>query len=185
MMSQQQYHNIMSSLLKQKHALTSLRAKLEERWERECWKCRGFRHWAQHYRKEKKEKGKLVPQNKFEVLASRVMKCGVELRRQKTIESSWVVECFKYGEKEHKCKECPLWKKIEKKGVEKAVHVVKPQKAQPKKLRRVEEKKTVCVAKPWEAQRWWRSKGLITKQRWKQGQRGEISKLLHNCALNK
>ena len=32
---------------------------------------------------------------------------------------------------------------------------------------------------------WWGSKGLIMKQRWKQGQRGKISKLLHNCALNK
>jgi len=32
---------------------------------------------------------------------------------------------------------------------------------------------------------WWGSKGLITKQRWKQGQRGEISKLLYNCILNK
>ena len=38
---------------------------------------------------------------------------------------------------------------------------------------------------PWHSRRWWGSKGLITKQRWKQGQRGEISKLLHNCALNK
>jgi len=28
-MSQQQYHDIMSNLLKEKHALTSLRAKLE------------------------------------------------------------------------------------------------------------------------------------------------------------
>jgi len=32
---------------------------------------------------------------------------------------------------------------------------------------------------------WWGSKGLITKQRWKQSQRDEISKLLLNCALNK
>jgi len=33
--------------------------------------------------------------------------------------------------------------------------------------------------------RWWGSKGLIIEQRWKQDQRGKISKLLHNCALNK
>jgi len=32
---------------------------------------------------------------------------------------------------------------------------------------------------------WWGSKGLITKQRWKWDQRGKISKLLYNCALNK
>jgi len=78
----------MSSLLKQKHALTLLRAKLEGRREKECWKYREIRHQAQHCRKERKEKGKLVSQNKFKVLASRVMKCGVELRRQKTIENS-------------------------------------------------------------------------------------------------
>jgi len=82
MMSQQQYHNIMSSLLKEKCALTSLRAKLEGRRERECWKCRGFKHQAQHYRKEEKEKGKPNPQNKFEILASRVMRCEVELIKQ-------------------------------------------------------------------------------------------------------
>ena len=72
----------MSNLLKEKHALASLRAKLEERQERECWKCRGFRHRAQHYRKEEEKKGKPTSQNKFEILASRVMKYGVELRRQ-------------------------------------------------------------------------------------------------------
>jgi len=36
------------------------------------------------------------------------MQCGVErriIRRVGVIE----VECFKYGEKGHKCKECPLW----------------------------------------------------------------------------
>jgi len=48
----------MSNLLKEKHALASLRAKLEGRQERECWKCRGFGHQAQHYRKEEEKKGK-------------------------------------------------------------------------------------------------------------------------------
>jgi len=37
---------------------------------------------------------------------------------------------------------------VEKKGVEKAAHVAKLQKAQPKKLRRAEEEKTACMAKP-------------------------------------
>ena len=82
MMSQQQYHNIMSNLLKEKHTLASLRAKLEGKQERECWNCRGFGHQAQHCRKKRKKKGKSVPQNKFKVLTSRIMKCGVELRRQ-------------------------------------------------------------------------------------------------------
>jgi len=36
---------------------------------------------------------------------------------------------------------------VEKKGTEKAVHVVIPQKAQQKELRRVEEGEVVCVAK--------------------------------------
>ena len=35
-MSQQQYHDIMNNLLKEKHALTLLRAKLEGKQEREC-----------------------------------------------------------------------------------------------------------------------------------------------------
>jgi len=32
------------------------------------------------------------------------------IRRQETI----VVECFKCGEKGHKCRECPLWEKSKK-----------------------------------------------------------------------
>jgi len=72
----------MSNLLKQKHALALLRAKLEEKRERECWKCRRFGHQAQYCRKEEEEKRKPTSQNKFEILASRVMRCRVELRRQ-------------------------------------------------------------------------------------------------------
>jgi len=81
-MSQQQYHDIMSNLLKEKHALASLRAKLEGKQERKCWKYRGFRHQAHHCRKREEKKGKPTPQNKFEILVSRVMRCRVELRRQ-------------------------------------------------------------------------------------------------------
>ena len=104
----------MSNLLKEKHTLTLLRAKLEGKQEREYWKRKGFRHQAQHCRREEKEKGKLIPQNKFEVLASRVMKCGVELRRQEMIKGSRTVECFKCGEKGHKCRECLLWERVER-----------------------------------------------------------------------
>jgi len=35
-MSQQQFNNLISNLPKEKHALVSLRAKLEEKREREC-----------------------------------------------------------------------------------------------------------------------------------------------------
>ena len=46
-------------------------------------------------------------------------------------ESGQVVECFKCGKKEYKCKECPLWKRVKKGEAEKiAVHVAMSQKAQ-------------------------------------------------------
>jgi len=73
------------------------------------------------------------------------------------------VECFKCGEKGHKCRECPLWVRKEK-----VAHVVRPQKAQQekkpvclvrgkaqekeKRLRRAEKEETVHVAMPQEAQ---------------------------------
>jgi len=98
----------------------------------------------------------VIPKNKFEVLKSRIMQCGVE---EKTVRRMGVVEveCFKYRKKGHKCKECPLWVKKEK-----VAHVARPQKAQQKerpvhpvrekvqerKLRKIEEKEAVCVAKP-------------------------------------
>jgi len=49
----------------------------------------------------------VVSQNKFEVLRSRIMQCGVEermIRRAGVVE----VKYFKCREKGHKCKECPL-----------------------------------------------------------------------------
>jgi len=129
-MSLQQYNSLMSNLLKQKHVLTSLRAKLEEKKERECWDCKGFRHLAQNCRnKEGKEKRGTAPQNKFEVLSSRVMQYDVKeriIRKQETVK----VECFKCGEKGYKCRECPLWKGEKKlRVVEEAVHVAILQKA--------------------------------------------------------
>ena len=57
--------------------------------------------------KRREEEGTVIPQNKFEVLKSRVMQCEVEesmIRRVGVVE----VECFKCGEKGHKCRECPL-----------------------------------------------------------------------------
>jgi len=47
-----------------------------------------------------------MPQNKFEVLLSRVMQCGKGekmIRRQEIV----VMKCFKYGEKEYKYREYP------------------------------------------------------------------------------
>ena len=67
----------------------------------------------------------MTPQNKFEILSSRVMQCGVE---EKMIRSVRIlgVKCFRYGEEGHKCRECPLWKKRE----EKVARVARPRKAQ-------------------------------------------------------
>jgi len=109
-MSLQQYNSLISNLLKQKHALTSLRAKLEGKKKRECWSCKRFGHLAQNYRnKEGKEKRGTTPQNKFEVLSSRVMQCDVKermIRKQETVK----VECFRCGEKDTSAESVPFGK---------------------------------------------------------------------------
>jgi len=113
-MSLEQYNSLMSGMLNQWHALAKLRAEIEEREGRVCWSCKGFGHLAQNCRnKVEKEKRGVTPQNKFEVLSSRVMQCDVKervVRKLETVE----VECFKCGEKGHKCRACPLWKEGKK-----------------------------------------------------------------------
>jgi len=98
----------MSNLLKEKCSLAKLRKELKGRREKLCFSCKGFRHLARNYRNKREEKKRtIIPQNKFEVLRSRIMQCGVErrtIRRVEVIE----VECFKYKEKGYKCKECLL-----------------------------------------------------------------------------
>jgi len=89
-MSQSQYNSLMSSLLNQKYALTKLRAELEGRKERMCWCCRKFGYLACNCRNKRGEmKGKPIPQNKFEIIVSRVIQCGVEgkvkVRRQEVV----------------------------------------------------------------------------------------------------
>jgi len=65
----------MSNILKEKQALTSLRAQLERRRERECWSCRKFKYLAYNCRtrKEEEKKKREKPQNRYEILATRVM----------------------------------------------------------------------------------------------------------------
>ena len=76
-MSLEQYNSLMGSMLNQQHALAKLRAEIEGREGRVCWGCRRFGHLACNCRNMKEAKGKLVPQNRFEVIVSRVMQCGV------------------------------------------------------------------------------------------------------------
>jgi len=80
-MSQEQYNTLLSNLLREKCAFTKLRVKLERRKGKLCRSYRGFGHLVRNCRKGKEEeKGVATPQNKFKILSSRVMQCGVEKR---------------------------------------------------------------------------------------------------------
>jgi len=82
-MSQTQYDLLRSNLLKEKHALAKLRAELEGRQRKMYFECKKFRHLAYNCRNKREgEKRTLVSQNRFEALSSRVIRCGVEIRRQ-------------------------------------------------------------------------------------------------------
>ena len=86
-MSLEQYNSLMSGMLKQWHTLTKPRAEIERRERRVCWECKRFGYLACNCRNRKEEmKGKLILQNKFEMIVSRVMQCRVRkevsMRRQ-------------------------------------------------------------------------------------------------------
>ena len=63
-------------MLKEKQALVLLKVQLEER---EYCSCRKFRHLVHNYRtkKEKEKKKKEKPQNKYGMLATRMMQCKI------------------------------------------------------------------------------------------------------------
>jgi len=123
MISQTQYNQLISDLLNEKCALAKLRTELEGKRGKLCRCCKGFGHLTRNYRnKKKEEKETIISQNKFKILKSKVIQYGVEertIRRHKAV----VAECFKCGEKEHKCKECLLWEKRKR-----VVHAARPQK---------------------------------------------------------
>jgi len=155
-MSQQQYNNLMSTMLREKRAFTKLRAELEKRKGKLCRCCKKFGHLARNCRnKGEGEKKTIVPQNKFKVLKNRVMQCGVEERVVRSMRTV-TVRCFKCGEEEHKCRECPLWERKVKRvarpkegkvhqGERRPVHLIR-EKAQEgeKRLRRVEGGEVAC-----------------------------------------
>ena len=159
----------MSSLLKEKCTLAKLREKLEGRKGKLCRSCKGFRHLAQNCRNRKEgEEGAEMPQNKFEILRSRVMQCGVEERVVRSTRTV-VVKCFKCGEEGHKCRECPLWKRKLKRVAcpkEGKAHQGEKRPARPirekaqegeKKLRRVEESEAAHPVQGKVQQEWKRS----------------------------
>jgi len=97
-MSQQQYNDLISTMLKQKHALTKLRAELKGRKKKMYFEYKKFRHLAYNYRNKGVEEKKIpASQNRFEMLLSKVMRYGVEIRKQererKKEEVIWYFKC--------------------------------------------------------------------------------------------
>jgi len=92
----------MGIMLKEKHILTKLRTKLKERKRKMCFEYKKFGHLACNCRnKGVGEKKTSVPQNRFEMLSSRMIKCGEEIRKQKKEKKKKeeAIQCFKYKEK--------------------------------------------------------------------------------------
>jgi len=91
-------------MLKEKHALAKLRAELEGRKRKMCFEYKKFGHLACNCRNKGVEKKKTsAPQNRFEVLSSRVMRCRVEIRKQeRERKEEEAIRCFKCREEEHR-----------------------------------------------------------------------------------
>ena len=132
-MSLEQYNSLISGMLNQWHALAKLRAEIEDREGRVCWGCKRFGHLACNCRnKKEEEKGRSISQNKFEVIASRVIQCRereeVKVRRQEMIEE---VKCFRCWKVSHFKWECPnIEVEKKKRREEKTVYVARLQKTQ-------------------------------------------------------
>jgi len=79
-MSLQQYNSLISNLLEEKCTLTKLRKELKRSRRKLYRSCKEFGHLAHNCRNKEGEKETTTLQNKFEVLSSRVMQCGVKER---------------------------------------------------------------------------------------------------------
>jgi len=122
----------MSSMLNQQQALTKLRTELEGREKRECFSYRKFGHLVHNCRNSvEEEKGKLIPKNKFEVLASQVMRCGVreEVKVQRQEREEKEMKCFRCWGIGYYIWKCPnIVAEKERRRREKVMHVARPQK---------------------------------------------------------
>jgi len=154
-MSQEQYNALLSNLLREKRALAKLREELEGRKGKLCRSCKGFGHLAQNCRNRKEgEGGAEMPQNKFEILRSRVMQCSMEEKVVRDARRE-VVRCFKCREEGHKCRECSL---CEKK-VKRVVHPDEGKAHQEEKKREVRQVKEEGAVRP--------VKGKAQQEKWK------------------
>jgi len=108
-MSLEQYNQLISDMLNQWQTLVKLRVELEGREGRKCFGYKGFRYLACNCRNQKEvEKRKSIPHNKFEMLASRVVRCSIREKVKVRRQEKEKLQYFRCWEVEHFKWECPM-----------------------------------------------------------------------------